>query len=63
MRRLRDGSLMIGALLALGGCEPVSTPAEPQPQTATQRFFSGNARPGEFLTLHSLPPIPANFED
>lgn len=64
-RLLICGVVATGMLL--GACER----REPQPHadqrphalTAQQHFFAGQARPGEFLTLQSLPPVPASFEE
>ena len=51
----------------LGACERRVTEPEPAaPPHLTsfqQRFFAGQALPGEFLMLKDLPAIPASFEE
>ncbi|MGA4640063.1 hypothetical protein ACQKC8_09865 [Stutzerimonas stutzeri] len=58
---------LLGASLVLAcGCQRADSSsdaarhAEPD---ATQRFFSGRARPGEFQRLQQLPDIPPTFEE
>ena len=71
MRLAINGLVAVTAVLMLGSCE---ADRQPQPPTSplpvparsdavAQRFFAGPALPGEFLTLQSLPPIPASFEE
>ncbi len=60
--------LVVTGALMLGGCEadqpqPPTSPEPAQPDAVAQRFFAGPALPGEFLTLQSLPAIPASFEE
>lgn len=58
---------LLGTVLVAGGCDRANTahssckPSEMP--TASQRFFMGQAIPGEFLTLESLPSIPATFDN
>ncbi len=58
---------VVAMCLLLGACErrepQPHVHQRPHPSTAQQRFFAGQARPGEFLTLQSLPPFPASFEE
>ena len=58
---------LLSTVLVAGGCDRASTAlssCKPSHMpTASQRFFMGQAIPGEFLTLESLPPIPATFDD
>lgn|GEM_PF-410136 len=52
-------------LIASGGEQGSTAQSNRKPRqisTASHRFFSGHALPGEFLTLESLPPIPATFD-
>ncbi len=59
--------VVVATGMLLGACERrESKPhAHPRPHasTAQQRFFAGQARPDEFLTLQSLPPVPESFEE
>jgi hypothetical protein len=58
--------LLGAALLLAGGCQwtdPSSDAARRAEPDATQRFFSGRARPGEFQRLQQLPHIPPTFEE
>ncbi|WP_413043880.1 hypothetical protein [Pseudomonas sp. YJ42] len=53
-------------VVTLSACE--RRVVEPQanaraPLTPSQRFFAGQALPGEFLTLKDLPPVPASFDE
>lgn len=63
------GSVAWGfALLTLVGCgerkEYLSAGDEAAcPMNRSQRFLSGDAAPGEFVTLQGLPPVPASFEE
>jgi len=65
-RRLLIGVVVATGML-LGACErrepQPHAHQRPHPSTAQQRFFAGQARPGEFLTLQSLPPVPESFEE
>ncbi len=67
MNRVPAVTALVGTvLLVASGCEQAitahSTGKPRQITTASQRFFSGRALPGEFLSLRGLPPIPATFD-
>lgn len=65
-RRFAFAALLGTALVAGGGDWASTAHSSSKPSeipTASQRFFMGQAIPGEFLTLESLPPIPATFDD
>ena len=50
-------------LLVLAACEQGDNVVMAKQDDATERFFSGCARPGEFLRLTDLPAIPPSFDE
>jgi len=65
-RRMFVPALLGAALVLACGCQrtdPGSDAAHRAEADATQRFFSGQARPGEFQRLQQLPNIPPTFEE
>lgn len=64
--RLAPAVAALGAVV-LAGCEREKFGSEPAKPAclfeASQRFYSGQALPGEFLTPESLPLIPPSFEE
>ncbi|VXC73089.1 hypothetical protein [Pseudomonas sp. 9Ag] len=67
MKRLRLKGIVVAMIALLGACDRRVTEPKPaaHPHLASpqQRFFEGQALPGEFLTLEDLPAIPASFEE
>jgi hypothetical protein len=55
-------SVLLPLLLALAACGQgdEATQSELSPKV---RFYSGCARPGEFITPESLPAIPPSFDE
>jgi hypothetical protein len=55
---------LLSLLLVLAACGHGGDGEDAKPHAALrERFYSGCARPGEFLTPESLPPIPPTFEE
>jgi len=58
---------LLGAALVLAyGCQQADSSSDAARHAepgATQRFFSGRARPDEFQRLQQLPDIPPTFEE
>ncbi|WP_439888280.1 hypothetical protein ACSX1C_03675 [Pseudomonas sp. MBLB4123] len=50
-------------LLALAACGQGDNGVMAQQDGATERFYSGCARPGEFLRPADLPAIPPSFDE
>ena len=50
-------------LLVLVACGQVDNGVMVRQDDATERFFSGCARPGEFLRPTDLPAIPPSFDE
>ena len=50
-------------LLVLAACEQGDNVVMAKQDDATERFFSGCARPGEFLRLTDLPAFPPSFDE
>lgn len=50
-------------LLVLAACEQGDNGAMAKQGNATERFFSGCARPGEFIRSADLPAIPPSFDE
>lgn len=67
MKRLRLMGIVVAMIALLGACDRRVTEPKPaaHPHLASpqQRFFAGQALPGEFLMLKDLPVIPASFEE
>lgn len=55
---------LLPLLLALAACAQSDDGEWPRSAPSLQeRFYSGCARPGEFLTPESLPAIPPSFDE
>lgn len=50
-------------LLVLVACGQGDNGVMPKQEDATERFYSGCARPGEFLRPTDLPAIPPSFDE
>lgn len=50
-------------LLVLAACGQDDNRVMARQDDATERFYSGCARPGEFLRLTDLPAIPPSFDE
>ncbi|WP_277374659.1 hypothetical protein [Pseudomonas sp. AA-38] len=50
-------------LLVLVACGQGDNSVMPKQEDATERFYSGCARPGEFLRPTDLPAIPPSFDE
>lgn len=50
-------------LLALAACGRGDDDVVALQYDSTERFYSGCARPGEFLTPETLPAIPPSFDE
>lgn len=50
-------------LLVLVACGQDDNGVMARQEDATERFYSGCARPGEFLRLTDLPAIPPSFDE
>nr|WP_313405097.1 hypothetical protein [Pseudomonas sp.] len=50
-------------LLMLAACRQGDDGVVVRQDDATERFYSGCARPGEFLRLTDLPAIPPSFDE
>ncbi|EPO6702244.1 MULTISPECIES: hypothetical protein [Pseudomonadaceae] len=50
-------------LLMLAACRQGDDGVVVRQDDATERFYSGCARPGEFLRLTDLPGIPPSFDE
>ena len=50
-------------MLTLAACGQDDNGAMARQDDATERFYSGSARPGEFLRLTDLPAIPPSFDE
>lgn len=50
-------------LLVLVACGQDDNGVMARQEDATKRFYSGCARPGEFLRLTDLPAIPPSFDE
>lgn len=55
--------LALLSLLALAACGQRDDGVVARQDDATERFYSGCARPGEFLRLTGLPAIPPSFDE
>ena len=56
--------VLLPLLLVLAACGRGSDGEEVRPGLSPQvRFYSGCARPGEFLTPETLPAIPPSFDE
>ncbi|MCY1559175.1 hypothetical protein D9M68_961840 [compost metagenome] len=56
--------VLLPLLLVLAACGQHDDGGRPRPELSPQaRFYSGGARPGEFLTPESLPAIPPSFDE
>ncbi|HBO2700928.1 hypothetical protein [Pseudomonas aeruginosa] len=55
---------LLPLLLALAACAQSDDGGRPRSEPSLQeRFYSGCARPGEFITPESLPAIPPSFDE
>lgn len=55
--------LLLPLLLALAACKQEGQTPVWRKADSTERFYSGCARPGEFLSTDDLPPIPPTFDE
>lgn len=56
--------VLLPLILALAACGEHEDGGGPRSELSLQtRFYSGCARPGEFLTPESLPAIPPSFDE
>ena len=55
--------LIVLPLLVLTACGQADHGVMARQDDATERFYSGRARPGEFLRFTDLPAIPPSFDE
>ncbi|OEC32760.1 hypothetical protein SAMN05216600_12356 [Pseudomonas cuatrocienegasensis] len=55
--------LIVLPLLVLAACGQADNGVMARQDDATERFYSGCARPGEFLRPADLPAIPPSFDE
>lgn len=55
--------LQLSLLMAMVACKQSDHAHVEHPEGIAERFYSGYAKPGEFLNLADLPTIPASFDE
>ncbi|CAH0209680.1 hypothetical protein SRABI70_01956 [Pseudomonas sp. Bi70] len=55
--------LLFSLLMAVVACKQADHGDIAHPDDIAARFYSGCAKPGEFLDLADLPAIPASFDE
>lgn len=55
--------VLLSLLTAMLACKQSNRAHVEHPDGIAERFYSGCAKPGEFLDLADLPTIPASFDE